>query len=177
MKSTILSMSLATLFVGNTLDAVIMKINYFNEFWSFIFFAMLMLLTACVFLALAWNYKVRDFTIYDNAEVYSKELSIEMPNAALESGHGPLLQERTPVWQVSLVHAWNLHRWSRCCITCIYIAEDFEMSMLLSSLPSVCVTVCEINDCWVSSNCKNHDWWIVAPQCRWVLWYSCQQCC
>ena len=65
MKSTIISLALLTLFVGNMLDAVVMSINYFNAFWSFLFFASMMLATAAAFAWWTWNYDVKDFSAYD----------------------------------------------------------------------------------------------------------------
>ena len=78
-KSTIMSLNLLTTFVGNSFDAVVIKINFLNEFWTFLGFAILMLLTAVGFVYLASLYQIREFS---RQEFGSKPSDIEMAEEA-----------------------------------------------------------------------------------------------
>lgn len=61
MKSTIMSMWLLTVFLGNMITAYIAKINVFSGGNFFMFFAILMGIFAVVFALMAKNYKEKDF--------------------------------------------------------------------------------------------------------------------
>src|SRR5690606_16211799 len=61
MKSTIMSMWLLTVFLGNMITAYIAKVNVFQGGSFFMFFAILMAIFAVVFALMAKNYQEKDF--------------------------------------------------------------------------------------------------------------------
>lgn len=93
-----MSLFLLTVFVGNTFDAIITKASILNEFWNFIFFACLMLLSAFLFMLLAASYDVKDFSSEGKATHVARP-DVEMSNnfGSDTIDNQTLLAQRMPV--------------------------------------------------------------------------------
>ena len=57
-----MSLWLLTVFLGNLLDAIVTKLNFFSGAMFFGFFALLMFSVALLFIWIAANYEMRDYT-------------------------------------------------------------------------------------------------------------------
>lgn len=79
--------------MGNSLDAIVMKINILNEFWTFIGFAIFMFCTAVVFILLALSYDVKEFPRKESTLTVELEMSEEN---SLKDTDASLLIQRTP---------------------------------------------------------------------------------
>lgn len=62
LKSTVMSLWLLTVFLGNALDAIITKVNFLSGAAFFFFFAGLMVAVAFIFVWTARGYEPRDYT-------------------------------------------------------------------------------------------------------------------
>ena len=100
MKSTVMSFWLLTTFGGNVLDAWIAVINVFHGASFFIFFAILMLVVAALFIWTAAGYQVQDFS----SGVAELSIKRHLSDAAadvqwqdLKSLHAPPAAIRPPI--------------------------------------------------------------------------------
>lgn len=73
MKSTIMSLWLLTVFVGNILDAAVTKVDVLGDLALLLFFAALMFLVGLVFVWAAVGYRMRDYGPSDSDKAKSSD--------------------------------------------------------------------------------------------------------
>lgn len=90
LKSTIMSLWLLTVFLGNALDAVITKVNFLSGAAFFFFFAGLMVAVALLFVWTARGYVPRDYSGWE------AQVSPHIPSARKQPEEAFPLTSPTP---------------------------------------------------------------------------------